>query len=401
MADVRKDFPILTQKVNGKRLVYLDSAATSQKPKQVLNAERRYYETMNANVHRGVHTLSAKATDAYENARKTVASFIHADAEEIVFVRNATEGINLVARSWGAQNIKRGDMIVLTVMEHHSNIVPWQELAKRMGAVLAFVDVDSQGRLDQQQYLAFLKKNPKLVAFTHLSNVLGTLNPVKEMTRRAHDAGAVVLIDACQSVPHMAVDVQDIGCDFLVFSGHKMLGPMGIGVLYGKRKWLESMPPFLVGGDMIREVTLSNSTWNDVPHKFEAGTPNVAGAVGLAAAIDYLQAYGMEKVARHVLLLTDYALLQLRKVPGISILGSYDRVGLISFVMKGIPSHDVASLLDDQGIAVRSGHHCAMPLHKRLGLESSVRASFQIYNTEEDIDALVDALLHCREVFGL
>jgi cysteine desulfurase/selenocysteine lyase len=399
--EVGKDFPILSRKVHGKRLVYLDSAATSQKPESVLDAERAYYETMNANVHRGVHTLSAEATEAYENARKKVAAFINSSPEEIIFTRNATEGINLVSKTFGMANLKRGDLIVLTVMEHHSNIVPWQQLANERGALLAFVDIDGRGVLDQQQYLSFLKKKPKIVVFTQISNVLGTLNPVKEMTRRAHDAGAVVLVDACQSVSHTAIDVKDIGCDFLVFSGHKMLGPTGIGALYGRKELLEHMPPFLVGGDMIREVTLSKSTWNDVPHKFEAGTPNVAGAIGLAAAVDYLQTYGMDKVAGHVRTLTDYALRQLKKVPGISILGSDDRIGLVSFVMEGIPPHDVASILDDHGVAVRSGHHCAMPLHARLGLESSVRASFQIYNTKEDIDVLVDALLHCRKVFGL
>ena len=402
--DIRKDFPILKQKVNGKRLIYLDSAATSQKPKCVLDAEREFYETINANVHRGVHTLSMKATEAYEDARKTLAEFINAAPEEIIFVRNATEGINLVSNTFGKATLRKGDMILLTVMEHHSNIVPWQQLAEQKGLVLAFVAITKEGRLDMDDYVRFLKKKPKMVAFTHISNVLGMINPAKEMIRRAHEVGASVLLDCCQSAPHILLDVKEFDCDFLVFSGHKMLGPLGIGVVYGKKKHLERMPPFLVGGDMIREVTLAESTWNDVPHKFEAGTPNVAGAIGLAEAVRYINKLGFDHIMRHDSDLTTYALRGLTKIPGLHVLGplsSSNRIGAISFTLDGIPAHDVASLLDDQGIAVRSGHHCAMPLHHVLGLDASMRASFYIYNTKEDVDALVKALWHCREVFKL
>ncbi len=402
-AQVRQQFPLLQRTVNGKRLVYLDSAATSQKPVSVLDAERTFYQTLNANVHRGVHTLSVKATEAYENARATVAKFINTDTDQIVFVRNATEAINLVARTWARQNVKNGDMIVLTQAEHHSNIVPWQELAKEAGARIGYVRVDENGVLRQDDLAELLQHKPKLFAFTHVSNVLGTINPAKDMIRKAHAAGALVLLDAAQSVPHMAVDVDDLDCDFMVFSGHKMLGPMGIRVLYGRKKLLERMPPFLVGGDMIREVALEGSTWNDVPQKFEAGTPNVAGAIGLAKAIENLNNIGMKDVEAHERHLTTYALQRLAAVPGITVLGPNDpsqRLGVLPFVVEGIPAHDVASLLDDQGIAVRSGHHCAMPLHRALGIEASCRVSFYVYNTVEDVDALIDGLRHCQEVFG-
>ena len=403
--DVREDFPILAHKINGHRLVYLDSAATSQKPRHVLDAERDFYEHNNANVHRGVHSLSERATADYEGARQRVAGFINAISEEIVFVRNATEGINLVASSWAASNLKKGDIIVLTVMEHHSNIVAWQRVAADVGAKIEYVPLsENNGTLDPIQYAKLLQKKPKLVAFTHMSNVLGTVNPAKQMIADAHAAGAIVLLDACQSIPHMPIDVQDLDCDFLVFSGHKMLAPTGIGVLFGRRELFESMPPFLVGGDMIKEVTLKKSTWNDVPHKFEAGTPNVAGAVGLAAAIEYLERIGMDVILAHDKEIALDAFVKLTKVPGITLFGPPDpnaRLGVITFTIKDIPAHDVASLLDDQGIAVRSGHHCAMPLHTVLGVDSTVRASFSIINTKEDADALVKGLLHCREVFKL
>ncbi len=402
IAKVRKDFPILSRKVHGKPLVYLDSASTSQKPAVVINAERDYYLSHNANVHRGIHALSVEATDAYENARKTVAGFINAGYCEIVFVRNATEAINLVAQSWGRANIKKGDVIVTTMMEHHSNIVPWQQLAKETGAKLRFVKLIA-GELDLKDFAAALKEKPKLVAFTHASNVLGVINPARHLIRQCHDVGALVMLDACQSVPHMPLDVRNLDVDFLAFSGHKLYGPMGIGVLYAKRELLESMPPFLTGGEMIKEVTPEKTTWNDVPYKFEAGTPNVPGAIGLAEAIRYLQDIDMKVVQKRELAITAYAMKKLKEVPGIQILGpaTGPRGALVAFVMHGIPPHDIASLLDDEGIAVRSGHHCAMPLHCALCPDGSVRASFGVYTTEKEIDALVKGLLRCRKVFGV
>lgn len=403
-ADFAAEFPILKRTINGRPLVYLDNAATSQKPRCVLDAQRAFYEKHNANVHRGVHTLSAEATEAYEDARRTVASFINAAPSEIVFVRNATEGINLVARSWAKQHVKKGDMILLTIAEHHSNIVPWQQVAAENGATIEYVPLAADGRLDLAAYACLLARKPRLVAFQHASNVLGTVNPAAAMVSQAHDAGALVLLDACQSVSHLPVDVKALGCDFLVFSGHKTFGPLGIGVLYARSGLLDAMPPFLTGGDMIREVTVKGSTWNDVPHKFEAGTPNVAGAVGLAEAIRYIDRIGLAVLSSHENDLTAYALRRLAGIPGLRILGpttAVDRIGAISFTLEGVPSHDVASLLDDEGIAVRSGHHCAMPLHAASGLEGSVRASIAIFNTEQDIDTLVAGLHRCRKVFGL
>lgn len=399
---IRKEFPILSRKVNGKQLIYLDSAATSQKPAAVINAERDYYANHNANVHRGIHTLSVEATDAYENARLTVASFINARCCEVVFVRNATEAINLVAQSWGRANIRKGDVIVTTMMEHHSNIVPWQQLVQEKGATLRFVKLIA-GELDLKDFAAALKEKPKLVAFTHVSNVLGVINPARHLIRQCHDAGALVLLDACQSVPHMPLNVAELDVDFLAFSGHKLYAPMGIGVLYAKRDLLLDMPPFMTGGEMIREVTPEKTTWNDVPYKFEAGTPNVPGAIGLAAAINYLADMGMSNVAARERAITAYAMKKLKDVPGMQILGpaTGPRGALVAFVMHGIPPHDIASLLDDEGIAVRSGHHCAMPLHCALCPDGSVRASFGIYTTEKEIDALVKGLLRCRRVFGV
>jgi cysteine desulfurase/selenocysteine lyase len=401
VAAIRKDFPILSRIVHGKPLIYLDSAATSQKPKAVIAAERRYYERFNANVHRGMHTLSVEATDAYEDARKTVAGFINAAPQEIVFVRNATEAINLVAYAWGRANIRRNDVIVTTMMEHHSNIVPWQELAKEKGAKLRFVKLVN-GELDLADFAAALRERPKLVAFTHVSNVLGTINPARHLIKQCHDSGALVLLDACQSVQHMPVDVKQLDADFLVFSGHKLYGPMGIGVLYAKHRLLDCMPPFLTGGEMIREVTPAMSTWNDAPLKFEAGTPNVPGAIGLAVAINYLQSIGMERIQRREQEITAYALEKLKSVAELQILGpaTGPRGALVAFVIHGIPPHDIASLLDDDGIAVRSGHHCAMPLHCALCPDGSVRASFGIYTTENEIDALVKGLERCKEVFA-
>lgn len=393
----KNDFPIL------KKGVYLDSAATSQKPASVIKALDKFYKTSNANVHRGVHKLSAKATEQYESARKRIAQFINAKPWEVVFVRNATEGINLVARSWGESNVQRGDHILATVMEHHSNMVPWQQLAKRNGALLGYIPI-KDGELDMGAALQLLSKKPKLLAVTHVSNVLGTINPIKELITMAHSVGCLVLVDACQSIPHMAIDVKALDCDFLVFSGHKALGPTGIGVLYAKEELLKAMPPFLSGGDMIKEVSLAGASWNDIPWKFEAGTPAVAEAVGLGAAVDYLSKIGMENVAKHDHDLIAYALEKLQTVPGITIYCPKEaskRCGVIAFNLGDIHSHDLATVLDQQGIAVRSGHHCCMPLMGQLNVTATARMSVALYNTTEDIDALVSALQECRKVFKL
>jgi len=400
---IKQDFPILARQVKGKPLVYLDSAATSQKPRDVLQAEKTYYEQHNANVHRGAHTLGDEATQLLAKARQTVAKFVGAREEEIIFVRNTTEAINLVAYAWGLDNLKQGDTIITTVMEHHSNLVPWQEVAKRTGAKVEVVGVTSEGLLDLAEYQQKLTLAPKLVAFGHVSNALGTINPVKELTKMAHKAGAVVVVDGAQAVPHMRVNVANIGCDFYAFSGHKMLSPMGIGVLVGRRERLHSMSPFLTGGGMINEVTSENSTWTNLPDKFEAGTPNVAGAVGLASAIDYLERLGMDAVREHDKQIVEYALQEFYKVRNLVILGPKDanyRSGSVSFEYQGIHAHDVATILDSEGVAVRSGHHCTMPLHKSMGITASVRASFNVYTTKEDIEKLVEALQKVKTVFG-
>lgn len=400
---VKKDFPILERMVNGKALVYLDSGASSQKPKQVLDAEREYYEQHNANVHRGAHTLGDEATQAYQAARERVARFIGARNEEIIFVRNTTEAINLVAYAWGLDNLKAGDVIVTTLMEHHANMVPWQEVARRMGARVEVVGLTEEGLIDQRDYAEKLKLQPKLVAIVQVSNALGTINPVKEMTKAAHKVGAVVLIDGAQAVPHMKVNVQELGNDFYAFSGHKMLGPMGIGVLWGRKETLSKMSPFLTGGGMINEVYPDHSTWAELPEKFEAGTPNVAGAVGLSAAIEYLEGLGLEAVREHDQQLVAYGLQQLGKVEEVKILGTLDpekRSGSVSFEYRGVHAHDVATILDSEGVAVRSGHHCTMPLHNSMGVAASVRASFNVYTTKEDIDRLVDALTKVKKTFG-
>ncbi|MCL5003966.1 MAG: cysteine desulfurase [Patescibacteria group bacterium] len=393
---IREDFPILKRKINGHDLVYLDNAATSQKPKAVIEAVADFYENHNANVHRGVHTLSEEATQMYEEARVRVAKFINARLpSEIIFVRNSTEALNLIVWSRGKAHLKKGDEILLSEMEHHSNLVPWQLLAKEVGAVLKFISFDENGELEISNLKSQFSNRTKVVSVVHVSNSLGTINPIKEMTKLAHEVGAIVVVDAAQSVPHMKVDVQSLGCDFLAFSGHKMLGPMGIGVLYGRQELLEVMPPFLSGGDMIRSVTINDATWNEVPYKFEAGTPNVAGAVGLSAAIGYLANLGMDNVRQHEIKLTDYALKKLSVIPGLKVLGPLDaqkRGGVIAFTLKGTHPHDLASVLDGEGIAVRSGHHCTMPVHLRLGIPASTRASFYIYNTKEEVDKLVDGL---------
>jgi cysteine desulfurase / selenocysteine lyase len=403
--DIRKDFPILARQVHGKPLVYLDSTASSQKPLAVIEAMSAYYETTHANVHRGVYEISEEATARMERARVKVARFINArQSKQIIFTRNTTESINLVAYSWGNVNIKAGDLVVLTEMEHHSNLVPWQLLAQRTGARLEFVPVSDDGLLRLDVYAQLLQQQPKLVAFTHMSNVLGTINPAREMIAQAHAAGALVLLDAAQSVPHMPVDVQALDVDFLCFSSHKMLGPTGVGVLYGKRDLLEAMPPFMGGGEMIRTVGLRESTWNDLPWKFEAGTPAIAEAIGLGAAVDYLNAIGMDNARQHEQNITAYAMEQLRQVPGLTIYGpgASQRGGVVSFTLGDIHPHDLASILDQEvGVAIRAGHHCAQPLMERFGLSATARASFYVYTIEDDINTLVRGLHKALEIFNL
>jgi cysteine desulfurase/selenocysteine lyase len=402
---VRRDFPILERRINGRPLVYLDSASTSQKPTVVLDAIDRYYREYNANVHRGIYTIGEEATAAYERARVQVGRFINApDSHEIVFTRNATEAINLVSYSWGRRNINRGDPIVLTEMEHHANLVPWQLLVQERDGDLEFIPITDDGLLRLDVFEVLLRLKPKLVAFTHVSNTLGTINPVREMVEMAHAAGALVLVDGAQAVPHIPVDVQELGVDFYAFSGHKMLGPMGSGALWARRELLEAMPPFLSGGEMIREVHLRRSDFNDIPWKFEAGTPAVGDAIGLGVAAEYLRGLGMAAVREHERDLVAYALDVLpRSVPGIQLYGPMDpdlRGGVIPFNLPGIHPHDVAQVLDRSAIAVRAGHHCTMPLHERLDLAATARASFNVYSTREDIDALVAGLLDVQRVFG-
>ena len=402
---IREDFPILKRTVNGKPLVYFDNAATSQKPNYVLNAIDEYYRNSNANIHRGIHKLAEEATLAYEEAREKTAEFIGAKhTEEIVFVRNATEGLNLIAFAWGRANISKGDKIVLTIMEHHSNIVPWQMLAKEIGARVEFIEISAEGTLREDQVREKIDNTTKVVAVTHASNVLGTINAVEQIGRAAHRVGALYVVDAAQSVPHMRVNVKEMDCDFMVFSGHKMLGPTGIGVVYGKKRFLENTPPFLGGGEMIREVHTTGATWKDIPYKFEAGTPNAAGAIGLGAAIDYLNKIGMKQVYDHERELTAYALEKMREVEGITTYGPRDpasRVGVIAFNLGDIHAHDLASILDEEGIAIRSGHHCAQPLMEFLNVAAASRASFYIYNTREEVDVFINALEKARKLFNL
>jgi cysteine desulfurase/selenocysteine lyase len=404
-AAIREDFPIFEREFHGRRLAYLDSAATALKPRVVNEAVNGYNSRYSANVHRGIYEIGEEATAAYEGARQKVARFINApDPHEIIFVRNATEAINLVAHTWGWMNIERADAIVLTEMEHHSNLVPWQILAQSKDADLEFVPFDNEGRLIMDSWRVLLRTKPKLVAFTHKSNTLGTLNPVKEMVAQAHEAGALVLVDGAQAVPHLPVDVQDVGADFYVFSGHKMLAPTGSGALWARRELLEAMPPFMSGGDMINSVHLRHSTFNEIPYKFEAGTPDVAAAIGLGAAVDYLEAIGMERLAAHEESLTAYALELLpREVPGIRIHGSMDpveRAGIVTFTLPEAHAHDVATLLDREAVAIRAGHHCTQPLHERLGETATCRASFNVYNSTEDIDRLAAGLRGVQRIFG-
>lgn len=401
---IREAFPILRTREDGSRLAYLDSAASSQKPEPVLAAMETYYRRDYANVHRGVYRLAERSTEAYERARQQVADFFNvADAAEIVFVRNTTEAINLVAYSWAMSNMKPGDLIVSSVAEHHSNIVPWQIVASRTGAEVAFIDIDEVGHLRLDQLATWLANGRvRLVALQHVSNMLGTVHPVDRIIAMAHAAGALVLLDGAQSAPHMAVDLSALGADFYACSGHKMCGPMGSGVLYGRRELLEAMPPFLGGGDMIRKVELSGSSWADLPAKFEAGTPSVADAVGLGAACEYLTSLGMERLTEHEHALTNYAYAQLSELPDIEIYGPppAERGGVLAFNLAGAHPHDVASILDEADIAIRAGHHCTQPLHDRLGLAASARASFYAYNSIEDVDRLVAGLERVRAVFG-
>jgi cysteine desulfurase/selenocysteine lyase len=402
IARVRHDFPILSRKVHGRPLVFLDSGASAQKPRQVIDAVAHCYAHEYANVHRGVYYLSERATAAFEESRRKVGRFLNApDEREIVFTRGATEAINLVASSYGARFLKEGDEIILSVLEHHSNIVPWQLLRERTGAVLRVVPIDDRGELDFDAYEKLLGPRTKIVALTHASNALGTILPVKAVIERAHAVGAVVLLDGCQAVPHVDVDVQDLDCDFYVFSGHKLYGPSGIGVLYGKAHHLEAMPPYQGGGDMIRRVTFEKTEYAEIPSKFEAGTPNIAGAIGLGAAIDYVTALGIDPIERHEQKLLSHALDRLSSVEGVRLLGqAKERASIVSFLVGGIHSHDVGTILDQAGIAVRVGHHCAQPLMDHFGITGTVRASFGLYNSTEDADALVAGLEDVRKIFG-
>ncbi|MCG1010123.1 cysteine desulfurase [Salinicoccus sp. ID82-1] len=399
--DIRKDFPILDQQVNGKELVYLDTSATSQTPAPVIDAMTAYYKEYNSNVHRGVHTLGTKATDGYEKARMKVRSFINAKRyEEIIFTRGTTAAINLVARSFGDMVIEPGDEIVVTEMEHHANIVPWQELAKRRQAELKFIPMEADGTLTMENVEAAIGEKTKIVAITHVSNVLGTINDIKEITKVARKNDAYISVDGAQAVPHMSVDVQDLDVDFYAFSGHKMLGPTGIGVLYGKSELLDDMEPIEYGGDMIDFVDLRTSTWTDLPVKFEAGTPMIAEAIGLARAIDYIEEIGLQAILEYEQELVNYALERMRTVEGIEIYGPDRRAGLITFNLTDVHPHDLATALDSEGIAVRAGHHCAQPLMKWLGVSSTARASFYIYNTKEEIDVFIEGLKRTKEFFS-
>ncbi|MSR86136.1 cysteine desulfurase [Candidatus Woesearchaeota archaeon] len=401
MKNYKEDFPILKQRIKGKPLVYLDNSATTQKPKAVIQAITDYYEKDNANVHRGVHELSMRASIAYENAHKRVAEFIGAEEEEIIFTKGTTESINFLAYVLG-RSLKAGDEILLSEMEHHSNFVPWQQIAKEKGAKLKIIPITKEFRLDMKAAENLLTQKTKILAITHCSNVLGTINPIKELAKMAHQVNATLIVDAAQSVPHMQIDVKELDCDFLAFSGHKMFGPTGIGVLYGKRKLLENLEPFMYGGGMIEEVTQEKSTWKDSPWRFEAGTPNIEGAIGLAKAIEYIQDIGITNIESYTGTLTEYALKELKKVKGIKIIGPQDinnRAPVISFTIQGMHPHDVGEILNQEGVAIRGGNHCAMPLMTSLKLDGTNRASFHIYNTKEDIDTLIKAIKKAQDIF--
>jgi cysteine desulfurase/selenocysteine lyase len=402
---IRKDFPILERTVRGKQLVYLDNAATTQKPRQVIDALVHYYEHYNANIHRGLHTLAEEATAAYEASRVKVGRFINAahPEQEIVFTRNTTESINLVANAWGRKFLQPGDEIVFSAMEHHSNLVPWQLVALATGAKLRFIEIDDSGHLIWDDVVAKIGERTKIVAITQMSNVLGTINPVKEIAALAHRFGAIVIIDGAQSVPHMPVDVQDMDCDFLAFSSHKMLGPTGVGVLYGKRAQLEAMDPFLGGGEMIKRVTYEESTYADLPHKYEAGTPNIADVIAFAPAIDYLEGLGMDAVREHEIAITQYAIDRLRATDGVVVYGPTDAVekgGAVTFNYRDLHPHDLSQVLDQHAIAIRAGHHCAQPLMRRLDTVATARASFYLYNRNDEVDALIDGIKASDRIFG-
>lgn len=403
--EIRKDFPILERILSsGIKVIYLDSAATSQKPESVILAMDRYYREYNANIHRGVHEMAEEATAAYEAARNKIAKFIGAKSHrEIIYTRNTTESINLVAYSWGRAFLQEGDLVVLTEMEHHSNLVPWQIIAKEKGIRLEFIPVTDEGLLNLDVFEDLCKQNPKLVSVTHMSNVLGTINPISDIVKKAHEAGALVMVDGAQSVPHIPVDVRALDVDFMAFSGHKMGGPTGIGILYGKENLLMSMPPFLGGGDMIKKVYLRSFTANDLPYKFEAGTPSIAEAIGLGAAVDYLSKIGMAEVARHEKEIISYTLEQLRTVKGVKVFGprAEHKGGLAAFEMENLHPHDIAQILDRDGIAVRAGHHCAMPLHDRFNIPATTRASFWLYNTMEEVDLLITGLKKAQKLFNV
>ncbi len=396
------DFPILDQQVNGHRLVYLDNAATSQKPLVVIEAMDKYYKTINANVHRGVHTLGSLATDAYENARLAVSTFIGAhDEREIIFTRGTTESLNMVAHGYARQHVHAGDEIIITLMEHHSNLIPWQQVANATGATLTYLPLLDDGTISLEDVREMVTDRTKIIAMTQCSNVLGTINPIKEVAKIAHEHGAILVVDGAQSVPHMKVDVQELDCDFLAFSGHKMMGPTGIGVLYGKMEVLEKMEPVHYGGEMIETVELFQSTWKDIPYRFEGGTPIIAGAVGLHAAISYIESIGINVIEEHDHRLTAYALEKLSAIEGLTIYGpQHDRGALVTFNVEGVHPHDVATVLDTEGIAIRAGHHCAQPLMRYLDVAATARASFYLFNTLQDIDILVDALQKTKEYFG-
>lgn len=400
---IRGDFPILGRQTKpGRHLVYLDSTATSQKPLEVIQAMDNFYIHSNANIHRGIHTLAEEATALYENGREKIAKFIGAASpRQVIFTRNTTESLNLIAYTWARANLQPGDVIVLTEMEHHSNLVPWQILAGERSLRLEFIPVTPDGHLDLDTYTRLLELQPRLVSFSHMSNVLGTINPAVQMIKMAHDVGAVTVVDGAQSVPHFRVDVQELQADFLAFSAHKMLGPTGIGVLYGRKDLLESMPPFLGGGDMIKRVHLRTFSPNEIPHKFEAGTPAIAEAVGFGAAVDYLARIGLDQIAQHEHEVVEYAMDRLEEIPGVMVFGppAGERGGVVSFTLKGVHPHDISQILDSDGIAIRAGHHCAMPLHEKLNLPATARASFYLYNTLEEVDQLAESLYKVKKIF--
>jgi cysteine desulfurase/selenocysteine lyase len=403
--EIRKDFPILERQVHGKTLVYLDNAATTQKPRQVIDALVHYYEHYNANIHRGLHTLAEEATAAYEGARLKAGRFINAPhpAEEVIFTRNATESLNLVSNAWGRKYLRPGDEIVFSAMEHHSNLIPWQLIAQATGATLRVIDIDDAGKLDWDDVLAKIGERTKIVAISQMSNVLGTINPIRKIAEVAHRFGAVVVVDGAQSVPHMRVDVQELGCDFLAFSSHKMLGPTGVGVLWGRREILEAMDPYLGGGEMIKRVTYETSTYADLPNKFEAGTPNIADVIAFGAAIDYLEGLGMDAVRAHEIEITRYAIERLRGVDGVTLYGPLDaeeKGGAVAFNYGDLHPHDLSQVLDQHAIAIRAGHHCAQPLMRRLGAVATARASFYVYNRKDEVDALIEGIRATDRIFG-